>query len=228
MEESMAAQKQILTLAEGIGMGVGLSYFLDPQSGGARRAKVLGKVIHGRKETKRFAKGVRADLGERTKGLIPKFRQATRLGSHEDVDDRVLVERVRAKIGKHVAHPGSLTVEAAAGKVALSGPILAEEVEEALKVVRHVPGVKEVENRLEVHADAGGVPGLQGTSRPSHEKPGILREKWSPSLRLTTGSFGVWLMTTGKQPFGMPRLLMKGAGSALLLRSWRNRPFFGA
>ena len=37
----MAAQKQILTLAEGIGMGVGLSYFLDPQSGGARRAKVL-------------------------------------------------------------------------------------------------------------------------------------------------------------------------------------------
>lgn len=187
---------------------------------------MLGKVIHGRKETKKFARGVRVDLGERTKGMIPKFRQATRLGSNEEVEDRVLVERVRAKIGKHVADPGSLNVEASAGKVSLSGPILAEEVEKALQVVSHVPGVKDVENRLEVHADAGGVPGLQGTSRPSHEKPGILRKKWSPGLRLTIGSFGAWLMMTCKQPFGMPSMLMKGTGSVLLFRSWRNRPIF--
>jgi hypothetical protein len=202
----MAAQKQILTLAEGIGMGVGM---------------------HGRKETGMFAKGLRVDLGERKKGWIPKFRQATRLGSRGEVDDQILEERVRAKIGKHASHSGSLNVNAAAGTVSLSGPILAKEVEEVLQVVRHVPGVKEVENRMEIHADADGVPGLQGTSRRSHEKPEILREKWSPSLRLTRGLVGIWLMASGKRPFGIPRMLMKGAGSALLFRSWRNRPLFG-
>lgn len=222
----MARQKRLLTLAEGVGVGVGLTYFLDPRLGGARRAKVLDKAIHGRKEAGKFVKEVRADLGERKKGWIPKFGQAIRPGSREAVDDRVLVERVRAKIGKHIAHPGSINVEAVAGKIALSGPILEEEVKEALRAVRHVPGVKEVEDCLEVHADADGVPGLQGTSLRSHEKPGVLKETWSPSLRLTMGLAGAGLMAMGGIRFGVARMMMMGAGAALLFRSWRNQPIF--
>ena len=50
--------------------------------------------------------------------------------------------------------------------VTLSGPILAREEPQVLRATRFVRGVKEVNNQLAVHADAGNIPALQGTPQP--------------------------------------------------------------
>jgi hypothetical protein len=43
----------------------------------------------------------------------------------------------------------------------LSGPILAEEAEDLIERVSKIPGVRSIESRLEIHADAGDIPSLQ-------------------------------------------------------------------
>jgi osmotically-inducible protein OsmY len=64
------------------------------------------------------------------------------------VDDGVLVDRVRSQLGHIVAHPGTIQVTAQNGKVTLSGPIRANEVDNLLSCVRHVNGVNEVVNNF--------------------------------------------------------------------------------
>jgi hypothetical protein len=68
-----------------------------------------------------------------------------------------------------VGHPGSIEVAADAGVVTLSGPVLEDEVDDLLSAVRDTPGVEDVEDHLEVHAEPDDVPGLQGDPRPERE-----------------------------------------------------------
>ncbi len=69
---------------------------------------------------------------------------------------------MRSELGRVVSHPGPLVVAVEHGVVTLSGPLLAIEREQLIGAVRGVRGVKDVEDRLEVHESATGVPGLQG------------------------------------------------------------------
>lgn len=220
----MRTNSPLMILSEGIGLGAGLTYFLDPRSGRRRRAGIRKQAIHRSVKTGKFLESVRADLTERSHGLASKFRRLVRLDAQEEVDDKVLVDRVRAKLDKHVTHPGSLQVEAASGRVILAGPILAKEAGDAIRQARHVPGVRDVENRLEVHQDEDHVPGLQGQSRRSHEKPEILRQNWSPTTRLLAGGLGAWLVSYGIRRHGAARGLGIGIGLGMFSRSWLNRP----
>jgi osmotically-inducible protein OsmY len=60
--------------------------------------------------------------------------------SDEEVSDEVLVDRVRAKMGRVVSHPGAIKVTAEQGRVTLSGAVLEHEHEELLQAVRSVRG----------------------------------------------------------------------------------------
>ena len=81
---------------------------------------------------------------------------------HEDLTDEVLIDRVRSKIGRVVSHAGAVEVAATDGRVTLSGPVLVSEADKLMRGVRLVRGVKDVENQLEVHEQAGDIPALQG------------------------------------------------------------------
>ena len=74
----------------------------------------------------------------------------------------VLEARVRSKLGRVVSHPKALEVKAVDGLIILSGPILAAEVHPLLDAIIHVRGVKNIENYLEEHEQAGDIPALQG------------------------------------------------------------------
>jgi osmotically-inducible protein OsmY len=63
-----------------------------------------------------------------------------------------------------MTHAGAIEVDARGGTIMLSGPVLASEVEELRCAARSVRGVKEIEDRLEVH-ETEGVSELQGTAR---------------------------------------------------------------
>src|SRR5207302_4874609 len=102
------------------------------------------------------------DVRQRTRGLSA---EASTRWTQAPADDRVLAERVRSKIGRYVSHPRSIEVAVTNGRVTLSGPILAREVDCLLDAVASVPGVTGVENRLDIHAQAANIAGLQGGRR---------------------------------------------------------------
>jgi osmotically-inducible protein OsmY len=102
------------------------------------------------------------DLRNRAQGLIAEARSKF---SSETVSDEVLIERVRAELGRHPVHQRALQITAYQGEVRLSGPALASEVEEIVKAVSAVRGVEGVDNQLEVHEQAGSISSLQGEVR---------------------------------------------------------------
>jgi hypothetical protein len=121
---------------------------------------------------------------------------------------------VRSKIGRIVSLPASIQVTAQNGNVTLSGPVLASEVSHLLSCVKWVPGVKDVNNNLEVHEQAENHPALQG----GRERPGnrfeFFQENWSPTARLLAGAAGASLAVYG----GVRRnALGAGLGTAGLL-----------
>ena len=148
-------------LLVGGALGALAMYFLDPHEGRRRRARTRDKVIHAGKKLNDAGKVTARDTVQRAYGVLASARK---LFQHEEVEDAVLVERVRAELGRIVSHPHAVEVSADRGHVTLSGPILAEEVRPLLRCVRGVPGVKAVSDRLTVYEDseAQHVSALQG------------------------------------------------------------------
>jgi uncharacterized membrane protein len=122
---------------------------------------------------------------------------------HRPPPDDVLEARVRTRLGYLVGHPRSIDVAVTDGRVTVRGPVLAGEVEGLLAGVGAVRGVLEVDNQLSVHADASGVPGLQGQprTRPAGSVFPFMEAVWSPTARLvagvTGGALAVWGLRAG-------------------------------
>ena len=108
----------------GAGLGAGLMYLLDPQAGGRRRAVARDKALHLLKEGGAAARKTSRDLGNRTRGLVAEAGSRLR---RTELDDEILRDRVRSKIGHVVSHPHAVEVTAEGGRVLLSGPVLASE-----------------------------------------------------------------------------------------------------
>jgi hypothetical protein len=152
-------------LALGAGLAtLGLALF-EPTRGAARRAALREKTSSGLRRVREGTRGRLSDARARARGALHELRARFEEG---EVSDSVLEERVRAKMGRAVSHPGALRVSAAQGCVEISGPVLADEAGELIDSIRGVRGVKDVVDRLDVHESAGNEPALQGAaSRPS-------------------------------------------------------------
>jgi uncharacterized membrane protein len=195
-------------------------YFLDPHAGRRRRARTRDKVLHAGKLLNEAGKVTARDTVHRARGVWATTR---RLFQHEDIGDDVLVERVRAELGRVVSHPHAIEVVAEGGHITLSGPILTEEVRPLLRCVRHVPGVRAVSDRLAVYEDSSHISSLQG----GHPRPGqrfeLMQENWSPAARLLVGSFGAGLIASSfRAPAGACALLGI-TGGALVARAATNK-----
>lgn len=204
----------------GTGIGAGLMYYFDPDRGRRRRAMVRDQMSHGLHKAVAGLDATSRDVVNRVRGTGAMARSWVRGGP---VSDDVLVQRVRSTIGRIVGHPASIDVVARNGVVTLGGPILADEVNKLLTRVASVRGVKSVEDRLEVHEQAGNVPGLQG--RPAAragELPEFWQTNWSPTARLVGGLAGGTAFAYGAARRGLFAKLLAIGGLALFARAATN------
>jgi hypothetical protein len=144
----------ILSLARLVGtsfaFGAGLTYFFDPRSGGRRRALARDQINHFRHVLSVTLRRDLRDLGNRARGLA---KDAQHLMANETVDDQVLIERVRSKLGHVYSHARSIEVNAKGnGEIELRGPIDASEHAKVVSSLRLVPGVRAIDDDLDLQA----------------------------------------------------------------------------
>jgi len=210
------------SLLAGLGLGVGLSYFLDPGRGARRRAQLRDRMAHTAAVTRRALGTTTRDAMHRTYGTLAAARHLAQRNTH--VDDAVLAERVRAKLGRHVSHPHSVHVTALDGVVTLTGPILAREADDLLHALRRVRGVQEVVERMEIHEQGGHVPALQGGRAPAGDHLDMMQEHWAPTTRLLAGAFGAALFGAALARRDMRGIVAGLIGSGLMARAAINVP----
>lgn len=204
----------------GVGVaGAALMYLLDPRAGTRRQKRLRDRAVHLAHSGADFLGTARRDTANRVKGLAATTTGALR---RETPDDRVLEERVRAELGRVVSHPGAIEVESAEGVVVLRGPVLEREHQPLLDCVANVRGVDVVEDQLEIHETAEGIPALQGESRRTGPRFELAQGNWAPAARLLTGLAGASLLSYGTRQRGFAGALCAAGGAALLARAMTN------
>jgi len=201
----------------GVGAGAGLMYFLDPERGATRRARARDRLTHAAHRSADAISVAKRDFSHRASGTAARLRNAV---NHRSTDSVVLVERVRAHLGRVVSHPRALDVDATAGVVRLSGPILRDEAPRVLKALSTIPGVREVVDNLERHNSAD-IPSLQG-GHPRLMQPEVLQSTWSPTLRLVAGATATALAGYGATRRDGTGAVLAATGLGLFARAATN------
>lgn len=210
-----------LTLAAGIGLGTGIMYLLDPDRGKRRRALVRDRIKNVARKTSHGVGVTARDVTNRARGLGAQIQSRLKRDKAE-VDDDVLRQRVRSKLGRIVSHPSAITTIVDGGKVTLSGPVLRHEVDDLLQSVSGVKGVENVENQLEVHNAPGDIPALQGGRTRPGNRMEFMQEHWSPAARFAAGASGAALAVYGGKRRDALGAGVGAAGLLLLARGLTN------
>ncbi|HEX9788817.1 MAG TPA: hypothetical protein VGB09_12360 [Candidatus Binatia bacterium] len=170
----------------GASVGAAAMYYLDPDLGARRRALVRYQVERLPQSWQDAASVTARDLKNRTVGFASEAR--ARL-TERTVDDEVLLGRVRSKLGFLVRHPSAIEVGVEDGRATLRGRLLSDEVEQLIN------GVRDVDNRLDVHTEPGNIPALQGDKpKPTGQPLDIMQRHWSPATRFLIAAAGALLL----------------------------------
>ncbi|HKP95179.1 MAG TPA: BON domain-containing protein [Fibrobacteria bacterium] len=211
-----------LTAAAGAALGAGLAHFLDPASGGRRRARLSGRAARVFREATRSIHRVSSDLSGRVHGLLPRLRNLVR---YEPAEDEILRERVRSKAGHFLTHPRAVEVETRDGVVTLSGEASAFESERLVFHARFLPGVRIVRNH--VMDPLYGKPETalpEGPRFPGRPRPGRrAAAPWSPAIRFSAFALGISLALLGLARRGAPGFLLSAAGSGMAWLGLRGK-----
>jgi hypothetical protein len=201
-------------LFSGMLLGAGVMYLLDPDRGTRRRALLRHKSIHASRKLSEGLGATVRDVRNRSKGAAAEVEARVR---RDDASDEVIEERVRSALGRAMSHPSAVATAVHQGRVILSGPVLASEVDGLLDAVRGVRGVTDVENQLEVHQTAEGVPALQGSSGGSRGG------SWAPATRVIAGATGGAVAWRGLRSGGFFGNALAALGLGLLTRAATNQ-----
>ncbi len=198
----------------GLAAGAGLVYFLDPRRGPGRRSQAVQRAGRVAREMEATVEAGARDLSQRVRGIAHKARMRM---ARDLAPDEVVIERVRARLGRLSAHPHAIRVSCRGGHVELTGPALRAEHARVVRGVRMVRGVREVEDHLDLHETAEGVSLLHGAPAPgpAHEMP---QTRWSPGARLVAGVTGAFLVLRALVGRGLMRIPAGLAGGALIAR----------
>jgi hypothetical protein len=129
---------RIRSLLIGGAIGAVAAYFLDPEEGATRRARLQGRI-----------EGLLQELQDRAEAAIGRLDAS--IAARPD-DDLSLLGRVEsALLGLPDVRSGSVETEVVDGQVVLRGQVTsAEQEREIVATARQVPGVAGVESLLEL------------------------------------------------------------------------------
>lgn len=187
--------KDIITMALGAaGTGAGLMFLLDPNRGGRRRGLIGDKAFHVAKFVGRGFRRQSRDLQNRAQGIVAKT--SARM-TEESAPEEVLVERVRAKLGRILRFPRTIEVTVERGGVVeLRGAVLRSERRRAIRAVESVRGVHAVRHdALRTYSDEQAMPGFQPRNRPrelKQEKPRKRLRGLRLGMALASGAFAAY------------------------------------
>jgi uncharacterized membrane protein len=205
-------------------LGAITMYFSDPNRGRRRRVRVRDKMRRLQGKTGKVLDVTLRDINNRLEGIQSRLSHFL-FNRSDRSDDQVVVERVRAKLGRVVSHPHAIKIAAQQGSVILRGQILASEKENLLATLRTIPGVIEVVDQLEVHDLPNGIPSLQGGRERQQIRSEFMQEDWTPALRAAAliggGTLGYYGILGRRTPMGA---ILAIAGLALATRAVINTP----
>ena len=208
----------ITSFPRGVLVGATLMYFFDPARGRRRRARIAELAAHARRVERQLVGKAMRDAQHRARGAAERIVQPIRGAASSD---EIVRERVRAAIGRAVSHARAIEVAVEDGRVVLRGPILGREADAAVGSADATPGVREVIDRLERHANAD-VPALQGEGRAIGR-----RTTWTPAARLVAMGTGAAIAAYGLLRGGLLGVAAGAAGGVLAVRGATGRALRG-
>lgn len=188
----------------GVAAGAAAFYFLDREHGAKRRAAFAAGARRMGGSAAESACDAANDGWHRLAGVS---RELWNRVSREQPGDEVLVERIRSRMGRIVAHPHKIHVASDNGVVTLWGRAREQEIARLAHSVELMPGVREVMNHLEPHDEP------EAASEESNAYRKARREtllNWSPAKRMIAGAAG-----TAAVLYGLKRKDRVGASLAL-------------
>ena len=222
MDQESARSQTLGKWLAGAAIGAVAMYLSDPDRGKRRRALIRDKVRSTAHRSGDALAVASRDIANRMQGMRAKtgrlFSQRGRT-----TDDEHLTERVRSKVGRAVSHPHAVKVHVQDGSVILSGPVFAHEKPQLLEAIRSVPGVRNIDDALQVHERSDGVPSLQGEGRPRQLHTPILQANWPPAWRAVATVGGGALSAYGIRQRSAIGMAAAAVGIGLLARGIANR-----
>ena len=131
----------------GAAIGAGLMYILDANRGRARRAKLREKGIRAVHIAQREVNKQLRNAGNHIWGRIHEI-QSSVVDRSSDISDDILLDRVRAQLGRDVRHLRMLDFTIEDGCVIVAGPALRGEGEKIRNRLRKTRGVRDCDVRV--------------------------------------------------------------------------------
>jgi hypothetical protein len=187
-------------------------YVLDPKSGRRRRMLLRDKGVHVSRVIGHGFNVTGRDIGHRFQGAIAKGLSVFK---GRDISDEVLIERVRAELGRAVTNSSGIKVNAKDGEVHLSGSILQHEYHPLLKRIRRIAGVRYLVDRLTPRWPMG---------EGSHQPGTIWRGgHWPPAKRAFAIAAGAGALFFAIKERNKTGAVVGAAGASLVARGIANR-----
>jgi hypothetical protein len=130
--------------------GALVMYLLDPATGRRRRALMRDRGMSAGYDAQRFLRGKSKRAADHLRGVAARTRASL---SNEPIDDELLHDRIRAKLGRLVEHPHAVEVHVHDGWVQLKGVIAQEEFESLIATVSSMRGVRNLESLLRTSSE---------------------------------------------------------------------------
>lgn len=201
-------------LLGGIATAATAAYFLDRKKGRERRARVArGAERLARTIGERAALGVR-DGQHRIVGMTKQAWLALR---HEHLEDRVLVERIRSRMGRIVSHPHKIHVASDEGVVTLWGQTSQDEALELARTVSGMRGVNELRDHIEI---CDPEPEAPRPHNPLRQARLATRLNWSPRQRLAATVAGAAVAAYGWRRRDKLGFCLSVLGAGLTAQGW--------
>ncbi|TWI01741.1 BON domain-containing protein [Luteimonas cucumeris] len=142
----------VFKLATAFTLGAVAMYYLDPAVGRRRRAMVRDKGTAAVHDIERYGRAKSRRAADRMQGAVARTRAKL---SRREVDDSRLHDRIRARLGRLIAHPGAVQVDVRHGHVVLRGSVPQADAESLTEALAAMQGVRGLDNELSI-ADAVG------------------------------------------------------------------------